>query len=42
MKKTLSIIVPSYNLECYLDKCLSSIIIDDVDLYESGYKDEEL
>ena len=35
MKKLLSIIVPSYNMECYLDKCLSSVIIDDADLLQT-------
>lgn len=29
MNKTLSIIVPTYNMEKYLDKCLSSLIISD-------------
>ena len=30
--KTLSIIVPTYNMEKYLDKCLSSLIINDSNL----------
>lgn len=34
MKKILSIIVPSYNMEAYLPKCLSSLIIDDKELLQ--------
>lgn len=29
MNKTLTIIIPSYNMEEYLDRCLTSLIIDD-------------
>lgn len=32
MEKILSIIVPTYNMEKYLDKCLSSLIVSDEDL----------
>ena len=32
MEKILTIIVPTYNMEKYLDKCLTSIIIDDKEL----------
>lgn len=28
MNKVLSIIIPTYNMERYLEKCLSSLIID--------------
>ena len=37
MNKTLTIIIPSYNMEKYLDRCLSSLIIDDglMDLLEA-------
>ena len=31
--KILSIIVPSYNMEAYLPKCLTSLLIDDKDLF---------
>lgn len=31
MKKLLSIIVPTYNMEAYLDKCLSSLIVGEAD-----------
>lgn len=31
MKKILSIIVPTYNMEAYLDKCLSSLIVGDAE-----------
>ena len=34
MKKLLSIIVPSYNMEAYLPKCLGSLLIDDKGLFE--------
>ena len=34
MNKILSIIVPSYNMETYLPKCLGSLIIDDKDLLQ--------
>ena len=33
MNKILSIIVPSYNMEAYLPKCLESLIIDDIELF---------
>ena len=32
--KLLSIIVPSYNMEAYLPKCLGSLIIDDKELFQ--------
>lgn len=32
MEKILSIVVPTYNMEKYLDKCLASLIVHDVDL----------
>lgn len=32
MEKTLSIIIPTYNMEKYLDKCLTSLIVDDEEL----------
>ena len=32
--KILTIIVPSYNMEAYLPKCLGSLIIDDKDLLQ--------
>lgn len=32
--KILTIIVPTYNMECYLDKCLSSLIIPDESLLD--------
>lgn len=32
MEKTLTIVIPTYNMEKYLDKCLSSLIIDDKNL----------
>lgn len=32
--KILSIIVPSYNMEAYLPKCLGSLVIDDRELFE--------
>ena len=34
MNKILSIIVPSYNMETYLLKCLESLIIDDIELFQ--------
>ena len=34
MDKILSIIVPSYNMEAYLPKCLGSLVIDDVELLQ--------
>lgn len=34
MDKILSIIVPSYNMEAYLPKCLESLIIDDQELLQ--------
>ena len=34
MKKLLSIIVPSYNMEAYLPKCLGSLIVDDKELLQ--------
>lgn len=34
MKKLLSIIVPSYNMERYLDRCLNSMLIDDETLLQ--------
>ena len=34
MEKILSIIIPSYNMDKYLDKCLSSLLIDDVNLMQ--------
>ena len=32
MKKILTIVIPTYNMEAYLDRCLSSLILDDKDL----------
>jgi len=32
MQKTLSLIIPTYNMERYLNKCLSSLIIEDEEL----------
>lgn len=32
MDKILSLIIPTYNMEKYLDKCLTSLIIDDMEL----------
>lgn len=32
MEKILTIIIPTYNMEKYLDRCLTSMIIDDVEL----------
>lgn len=34
MDKILSIIVPSYNMEAYLPKCLGSLVIDDRELFQ--------
>ena len=34
MDKILSIIVPSYNMEAYLPKCLGSLVVDDKDLLQ--------
>ncbi len=34
MGKILSIIVPSYNMEAYLPKCLGSLVVDDEELLE--------
>lgn len=34
-QKTLSVIIPSYNMEKYLERCLSSLIVDDVELLQS-------
>ena len=34
MKKNLTIIVPSYNMEAYLPKCLGSLIVDDNELLQ--------
>lgn len=34
MDKILSIIVPSYNMEAYLPKCLGSLIIEDKELFQ--------
>ena len=34
MNKILSIIVPSYNMEAYLPKCLGSLIIDEQELLQ--------
>ena len=31
--KVLTVIIPTYNMECLLDKCLSSLIVDDVYLF---------
>lgn len=35
MEKILTIIIPTYNMEKYLDKCLTSLIINDKVLFES-------
>lgn len=32
MKKSLSVIIPTYNMEKYLDKCLTSLIVSDKEL----------
>lgn len=34
-QKTLSVIIPSYNMEKYLERCLSSLIVEDVELLQS-------
>lgn len=34
MRKLLSIIIPSYNMEKYLDKCIGSCMVDDPDLLQ--------
>ena len=34
MDKILSIIIPSYNMEAYLPKCLDSLVVDDKDLLQ--------
>ena len=34
MDKTLTIIVPSYNMEAYLPKCLGCLVIDDKELLQ--------
>lgn len=34
MNKTLTIIIPTYNMERYLDRCLSSLILEQVELME--------
>ena len=34
MSKILSIIVPPYNMEAYLPKCLGSLVIDDKELLQ--------
>ncbi len=34
MNKILSLIIPTYNMEMYLDKCLTSLIIEDVELMQ--------
>ena len=33
--KLLSIIIPTYNMEKYLDRCLSSLVVDDKDLLDT-------
>ena len=35
MSKTLSVIIPSYNMEAYLPKCLGGLIIDDKDMMQN-------
>jgi glycosyltransferase involved in cell wall biosynthesis len=47
MNKVLSIIIPTYNMERYLEKCLSSLIIDGLERVEvivvnDGSKDRSL
>lgn len=34
MEKVLSLIIPTYNMEKYLNKCLNSLIVDNMDLLE--------
>ena len=34
MKKVISIIIPTYNMEEYLDKCLSSLLIKGIERVE--------
>lgn len=35
MEKILTIIIPTYNMEKFLDKCLTSLIIDDKELMKN-------
>ena len=50
MIKLLSIIIPTYNMEAFLDKCLSSLILEnkedreslDVIIVNDGSKDKSL
>ena len=47
MKKKLSIIVPVYNVEKYIDKCLDSLVNQTIDNYEiiivvDGSKDNSI
>lgn len=35
MKKILSIIIPTYNMEKYLQKCLDSLILDDYEMFKT-------
>ena len=47
MKKKLSIIVPVYNVEKYIDKCLESLVNQTIDNYEiiivvDGSKDNSI
>ena len=47
MKKKLSIIVPVYNVEKYIDKCLESLVNQTIDNYEiiivvDGSKDNRI
>lgn len=34
MKKILTVIIPTYNMELYLDRCLSSLLIDDIQIFK--------
>lgn len=34
MEKVLSVIIPTYNMEKYLDRCLTSLVMDDADAME--------
>ena len=34
MQKLLTVIVPSYNMEAYLPKCLGSLVVDDKELLQ--------